>query len=43
MIVELVDWTAMLLAGILGALIAKPTTAVVRVTADRVRRNGRRR
>jgi hypothetical protein len=43
MTVELIDRTLTLLAGILGAFVIGPTTAAVRVKADHVLGNGRRR
>jgi hypothetical protein len=43
MVNELLDLTALVVAGMIGALIVKPTKVAVRITADRARRNARRR
>ncbi len=42
MVDGLLDLAALLLAGVIGALVIEPTKAYVRVTAERVR-TGRRR
>jgi hypothetical protein len=37
------DLTALIVAGMIGALVVEPTKVAVRVTADRARRSARRR
>ncbi len=39
----MLDLTALIVAGMIGALVVEPAKAAVRVSTDRVRRNGRRR
>ncbi len=43
MVNEMLDLTALIVAGMIGALVVEPTKVAVRVTADRARRNARRR
>ena len=39
----MLDLAALVVAGMIGALVIEPTKAAVRVTAERVRAHGRRR
>jgi hypothetical protein len=39
----MLDLTALIIAGMIGALVVEPTKVAVRVSANRVRKNGRRR
>jgi hypothetical protein len=43
MVNEMLDLAALVVAGMIGALVVEPTKVAVRVTADRARRNARRR
>ncbi len=43
MVDGMLDLAALVVAGMIGALVVEPTKVAVRVTADRVRANRRRR
>jgi hypothetical protein len=43
MVNEMLDLAALIVAGMIGALVVEPAKVAVRVSADRVRGTGRRR